>query len=57
MKLILAYRHYKSYVKHYGIYTDINRARRAVVQADDDPNKVTFQEFKLNDGIKEEDDK
>ena len=54
VKLILAYRHYKTYVKLFGIYTDINRARRAVMQDDCDPNKVVFQEFEVNDGVMDE---
>lgn len=51
MKVIVPIQHLRTESRIIGVYTDINRAKRAVCQADYDPVVFNFREFELNDGL------
>lgn len=51
--MIIAYKHLAAKTVIIGIYSDMNRAKRAAEQMGYKHNKVKYEGFELNDGISE----
>lgn len=51
--MIVAYRHFAAKTVIIGVYSDMNRAKRAAEQQGYSHNKVKYEGFELNDGISE----
>ena len=51
--MIVVYRHLAAKTIIIGVYSDMNRAKRAAEQQGYKHNKVKYEGFELNDGISE----